>query len=301
MSETMDDLKRDIRKDPAELEREADMARDALEDTLFELEQRFSPSELYDRFSSAVKENGGEFGTNLLTQVRSNPVPTIMAGIGLAWLMASSKQPPAARPRDEHTRGLTDKLSSAMDSVRGAAQSARETVFGAAEGARETVYGAAENARETVHGAADSAREHAHGAADFARNAASATTQVASRAADAARRTSDSLRRASSTGTQSIAECYSYLAREQPLMLGAIAIVAGAAIGALLPGTRTEDEWIGETSDAAKSRLKSEAKQRLDDLQETGAQVADAARETLTGSDGGEASADSVEMHASSR
>ena len=272
MSETMDDLKRDIRKGPAELEREADMARDALENTLFELEQRFSPSELYDRFSSAVKENGGEFGTNLLTQVRSNPVPTIMTGIGLAWLMASSKQPPAARPRDEHARGLTDKLSSAMDSVRGAAQSARETVFGAAEGARETVYGAAENARETVYGAAD-----------------------------AARRTSDSLRRASSTGARSIAECYSYLAREQPLMLGAIAIVAGAAIGALLPGTRTEDEWIGETSDAAKSRLKSEAKQRLDDLQETGARVGDAARETLTGTDGGEASADSAEMHASSR
>ena len=168
MSETMDDLKRDIRKDPAELEREADRARDALEDTLFELEQRFSPSELYDRFSSAVKENGGEFGTNLLTQVRSNPVPTIMAGIGLAWLMASSKQPPVARPRDEHARGLTDKLSSTMDSVRGAAQSARETVFGAAEGARETVYGAAESARETAYGAADSAREHAHGAAaDF--------------------------------------------------------------------------------------------------------------------------------------
>jgi hypothetical protein len=299
MSEMMDDIKRDVRKDPAELEREADMARDALEETLFEIEQRFSPSELYDRFASAVKQNSGEFGTNLLTQVRNNPVPTIMAGIGLAWLMASSKQPPAARP-GEHTGGLTDRLSSAMDSVRGAAQSARETMFGAAESVRDTVYGAAESARETVYGAADEAREHAHGAADFARSAASTTAHAASRAADTARRTGYSLRRASSSGAQSITEAYSYLSREQPLVLGAIAIVAGAAIGALLPSTRAEDEWIGETSDATKSRLKSEAKQRFDDLQETAAEVADAARETLTGSDG-EADASSSDMQASSR
>jgi hypothetical protein len=289
MSETMDDLKRDMHRDPAELEREADMARDALEDTLFELEQRFSPSELYDRFTTAVKENGGEFGTNLLTQVRNNPVPTIMAGIGLAWLMASSKQPPASRPGDGHARGLTDKLSSAMDSVRGAAHSARETMSGAAGRVRETVYGAA-----------DDAREHAHSAADLARNAAATTTEAANRAAYAARRTGDSLRRASSTGAQSIAECYSYLSREQPLVLGAIAIVAGAALGALLPGTRAEDEWIGETSDAAKSRLKAEAKQRFDDLQEAGAEIADAARETLAG-DGAEADASSSQMQASSR
>ena len=278
MSETIEDLKRDIRKEPAELEREADMARDALEDTLLELEQRFSPSELIDRFTSAVKQNSGEFGTNLLTQVRNNPVPSIMAGIGLAWLMASSKQPPAARS-GEHTRGLGDRFASAMDSVRGAAESARETVYGATE----------------------SAREQADGVADLARNAASATTEAASRAADSARRTGDSLRRASAAGAQSVAEGYSYLSREQPLLLGAIAIVAGAAIGALLPGTRTEDEWIGGTSDAAKTRLKDQAKQRFDDLRETGAEIAEAARETLTGADASEANPDSTEMHASSR
>ena len=84
-------------------------------------------------------------------------------------------------------------------------------------------------------------------------------------------------------------------------MLGAIAIVTGAAIGALLPGTRAEDEWIGGTSDAAKTRLKTEAKQRLDDLQQTGAEVADAAREALMGTGGGEGSGDSAEVHAPSR
>jgi uncharacterized protein DUF3618 len=276
MSDTIDNLKRDVSKDPAELEREADIARDALEATLCELEQRFSPSQLLDRFAGVVKQNGGEFGANLLAQVRNNPVPTIMAGIGVAWLMASSKRPPAALFRENIE---TDRSTSAMDSVRGTAESVRETVYGAAA----------------------SARERAHGAADLAKDAASATTAAASRAADAARRTGDSIRRASATGAHSVAECYSYLSREQPLMLGAIAIVAGAAIGALLPGTRTEDEWVGETSDAAKSRLKAEAKQQLGDLQEAATEVADAARETFAGGMvGGEANSEQTEMHPAS-
>jgi hypothetical protein len=294
MSETIDDLKRDVRKDPAELEREADMARDAVEDTLFELEQRFSPSELFDRFTDVVKHNGGDFGANLLTQVRNNPVPTIMAGVGLAWLMASSKQPPAARQQHD-AHGLADRFSAAMGSGRGAAESARDK----------------------AHSAAESARNTASAAADVAKNAAEAATNAASRAAATARRTSDSLRRASVTGAQSVAECYSYLSREQPLVLGAIAIAAGAAIGAFLPSTRTEDEWIGETSDAAKSQLKAKAKEQLDDLQEAGGEAAEAARETLAGENGADAAeapretrgangagasaTDEAEMHPSSR
>jgi hypothetical protein len=299
MSETMQELRRDVRKGPEELEREADMARDAVEDTLLELEQRFSPSELFDRFSTAVKQNGGEFGTNLLTQMRNNPVPAIMAGIGLAWLMTASKQPPAPRAR-AYSSGLSDRLSSAADRVSQGMDSAADGISSGMESAMDSVRGAAESARDTAHRAAEAARY-----------AASATTHAASRAADATRRTGNSLRRASTTGAQSVAQCYSYLSREQPLVLGAIAIAAGAALGALLPGTRAEDEWIGETSDAAKSRLKQKARQGLDEIQQAGAEVVEEvkiaaaevvndASEPLRAMDAGDANAGD-EMHVSSR
>jgi len=217
MSATMNELKDDIRKDPDELKREADQARDALEETLYELEQRLSPSALVDRVVTAVKENAGDFGTNLLSQVRNNPVPTVLSSVGLAWLMAASKRsPPAAR--------------------------------GPSIGER---------------------------------------WDTASRVVDTTRETADRVLRASRDGTQSVSGYYTYLRTEQPLVLGAIAIVAGAAIAALLPTTRAESEWVGDASAAAKERLKDEARQRMEDVKDGVARVAEAARQSSGETDAG--------------
>ena len=228
MSATTTDLKEDMRKDPDDLKREADQARDALEATLYELEQRLSPSVLVDRVATAVKENAGDFGINLLAQVRNNPVPTVLSSVGLAWLMASSKRPPAR----------------AGDSATDAAANAYQT-------------------------------------------AADTTAHAANRVVDTTRQTADRVVRASRGGARAVTECYSYLRTEQPLVLGAIAIVAGAALGALLPRTSAEDEWLGDASAAAKERIKGEARRRMDGVKEEVARVAEAARQPAgeTGAD----------------
>ncbi len=94
MSTSMDNLRNDVHKPAEQLEREADSARSAVEGTLADLQQRLSPGEMVDRAMDMVKRHGGEFGDNLLTQVRNNPIPTIIAGVGMAWLMAASKRRP---------------------------------------------------------------------------------------------------------------------------------------------------------------------------------------------------------------
>ena len=43
---------------------------------------------------------------------------------------------------------------------------------------------------------------------------------------------------------------------DHPLMIGAIALAAGIALGALLPSTETEDQWIGKLSDKTAGRAK---------------------------------------------
>ena len=43
---------------------------------------------------------------------------------------------------------------------------------------------------------------------------------------------------------------------EQPLVLGALGLAAGAAIGAALPTTDKEDEWLGDSRDRLKERAK---------------------------------------------
>jgi hypothetical protein len=86
--------------------------------------------------------------------------------------------------------------------------------------------------------------------------------------------------RASRGGMDAVTECYAYLRTEQPLVLGAIAIVAGAALGALLPTTSTENEWMGDASAAAKERLRGEARRRMDDVKEEVSRAADASRQS---------------------
>jgi hypothetical protein len=49
-----------------------------------------SPRQLFEHARSAIASNGGEFGRRLAAQVRDNPVPTVLTGIGLAWLMSAS-------------------------------------------------------------------------------------------------------------------------------------------------------------------------------------------------------------------
>src|SRR3546814_3945340 len=44
------------------------------------------------------------------------------------------------------------------------------------------------------------------------------------------------------------------MAEQQPVIMAAAAFAIGAALGALLPSTRREDEWMGQTRDNLKHR-----------------------------------------------
>jgi len=297
----MENLRNDVHKPPEQLEREADSARSAVEGTLAELEQRLSPGEMLDRVTDMVKRNGGEFGENLLTQVRNNPLPTIIAGIGVAWLMAASKRPPSRsgnwqrsannghRDYGEADVDATERWSSAAGSASDTARSTTESIKGAMNDAvgttTETARRAADATTDTVRRAADATtdtvRRAADATTDTARRAADATSYAARQAADATRYAADRVVETSRDSLRSVAEGYSYLCREQPLLLGAIAVVVGAALGAALPSTVTEDSLIGATSDEAKSRVKSEARARASDLRDAALDAVDTVKESV--------------------
>jgi uncharacterized protein DUF3618 len=267
MSAAMENLRSDVHKPPEQLEREADSARHAVEGTLAELEQRLSPGELLDRVMDVVKRHGGEFGDNLLTQVRNNPLPTIIAGVGVAWLMTASKRPPPrGYPHFGDDYGSDDRSGTA-DRFSSAFESARDTASSTAESAKSAATDAMDATTRAARGAADAAERAAH------------------RAADMTRQTADRVARASRASAHSVTGGYSYLYREQPLVLGAIAVAAGAALGALLPSTRSEDSVLGETSDEVKARLQSEAESRGGELREAAAEAVETVKKNLTGDD----------------
>jgi len=144
---------------------------------------------------------------------------------------------------------------------------------------------------DSVSDTASVASGAAHDAISATRSAASSAASTVRGAADAAteraKRTVEAMTQASQGGMQRMTEGYSYLSREQPLVLGALALVVGAAVGAVLPATRNEDAWLGATSDETKSRLQSGVQSKADDLQAAAMSAVQSVKESMsTGASG---------------
>jgi ElaB/YqjD/DUF883 family membrane-anchored ribosome-binding protein len=208
MSTARDHLREDFSRRPEELEREANDVREDMERTIDQLMSQLSPGELINHALGRFK-NGGDsaFTRNLVSQVQNNPVPAVLTGCGLAWLMASSKQPPASAGHPGAGVGE------------------------ATEQAAATASHLKEQLSETGHHTTESARQGVHAAQ----------------------------------------QSYNELLREQPLLMGALAVAAGAAIGAMLPASSAEDEIVGQTSEKKTEELKGKAQQKMEEGQEQGA------------------------------
>lgn len=262
------DFRDDLHKDTHELEREADRARASIESTLEALERRLSPGELVDQVLRVARENGGVFGRNLATQVRNNPLPVLLTGVGMAWLLTASDRPP---------RRAAPGSSGYRERAAAMGQSAGERASAMTESARDTATRAGESARAT----ADQARQRAHDMADRAREGASHAREGVAQARTAALGAAHGLADSTRAGAESLWEGYDYLKREQPLVLGALAVAAGALVGAMLPQTRTEDRMMGEYSEEAREHLQDEVRQRADEARDAAAEAAEAAREAV--------------------
>lgn len=61
---------------------------------------------------------------------------------------------------------------------------------------------------------------------------------------------------------------FNRLMHEQPFSIGALALAAGALIGAVLPMTRYENKWVGPVHDDAVARAKQAGRREYDDLRQ---------------------------------
>jgi hypothetical protein len=87
-------------KSADEVQREVRQSRAEVEDALEAIQDRLSPSQMFDQAVNYLRGSGGnEFMRNLGATVRDNPVPVALLGTGLAWLMLSRARP--RRPYDE--------------------------------------------------------------------------------------------------------------------------------------------------------------------------------------------------------
>ena len=81
-------------KSTGEIEREVEQTRAEIDQTTRELRDKFTVGQLVDEASRMFGSGeGSDFFSHLGRQVRENPIPVLLVGIGLVWLMASSSRP----------------------------------------------------------------------------------------------------------------------------------------------------------------------------------------------------------------
>jgi hypothetical protein len=247
----------------AQLQREADVARVGLADTLGQLRDGVAPSALSGEALTLVKDSGLGILKSLADQARANPVPALLIGAGLTMLLT--------RTTGSDVMGVaTSTLKSAAATGADAARSAASGVAGAASSAASSVAGAA---KEVVKGAADRT-------ADVVMDTAAAVSDRVAESAVSAHHTAvdsmasvkdrlqsgldsgkaeldarrqqagelaDNLTGQAQTVAHQARQSFARLIEEQPILMAALGAALGAAVGAALPLSQAEKDLIGET------------------------------------------------------
>ncbi len=276
----------------AEIEQEIAQDRQRIEERLDAIQQRMSPGQLVDEALAYVKSSGGgEYASNLGFAVKNNPIPLALMGVSLAWLMAGPKTSVAsyAQSSDE-----TYPLATTTGNLRRigppeAEGDARYSHFSDASGGRFKALTDKTGRRaghfvdasgKTYRGFADATGRQIHEIRDEAGNLfddasgwVSDTWQsITDKAGNASQRLSSAGSSATDMGSQ-LNEAVLKHFKDQPLVGGALAFALGAAIGAALPHTQTEDEALGETSDRLKDSVSAEVSKTVDRVGEAAADV----------------------------
>jgi ElaB/YqjD/DUF883 family membrane-anchored ribosome-binding protein len=274
---TTSSLRDDARKDPATLEREIDQTRANMDRTLGALERKFSPGQLLDQAMEMVKENGGEFASNLGQSIRDNPMPALLTAVGIAWMVAASSRPRSATGYDFNDSYQLDKDIHRPDYDEMHLEDELDQ-----NGQDEGVLS---KAGETVKAAGEKVKAVAEGARQKLTGSRQKLTSSGRAVGSGMRRTTDTAQ----AQAQRVREGFNNLLTEQPLVLGALGIAVGALIGASLPSTEQEDRLLGPVRDKTLSEVKERGAQSYNQVRESVGRVGEQAKQALSGS-GGESS-----------
>lgn len=230
-----DDLDPETERRTRQLEGEIEHTRAELSETIDALQEKLRPgnlvSEATDRMKTATTEKvkdmadtASETAQGMWEGARQNPVPALMIGAGVAWMLLD---------RSRHGNGHSSRRAWADSPSR------RYGTFNEPD----------DYYRDDVRGAS---REWSG-----QRSTGEGLTTWAREAGDEARHTA----RKAQNGLQR-------MLRQNPLLVGAAAMLAGAAVGASLPETERENELMGEARDTVVDRAQQAAENAVTAVKE---------------------------------
>ena len=281
-------------KSSAEIQREIEADRRRIGDRIDAIQERMSPGQLVDEVITYAKSSGsGEYLNNLGRAMKTNPLPVALIGVSLAWLIADKRSGPAQGSASSES--IQYPLSTVHGDVRRIGPpegdgSSRFSHFTDNSGRRwkaltddaghraghfideagTTYRGFADASGKQVEHILDETGAMFDAASGWASSTWANVKDMASQLGDKAASSTASL----SAGTASAGAMMKGRAedlngailkhfRDQPLVGGALAFAVGAAVGAALPVTETEDDLFGGAADRAKDAATGKAGELL--------------------------------------
>ena len=254
-----------------DVEREIARTRGELSLTLAALERKLAARYLIDEGLDMIKDTLGEdYGLHRgLEIVRTNPVPIALIGIGAAWLLASNTNAVDRLARDERIqmarRRVTDLASDIGNRAGEMATSAAQRIGIAGNGA-DRPLGHTGNPMIDQSGAGMSSDGWVHEVSDRAQGML-----------QSARDSSGAMLDRASESAGRIADQVTDTFERHPLLIGAIGLMTGALIAALLPPSRTEDEWFGPSRDQLWNKAEEAGQETVTRVRDVAMRAADAA------------------------
>jgi hypothetical protein len=278
---------------PAEAERQAARTRVELADTLGALDDtltNLTTRHLVEKGFNMIRDslNNSDGLNRSLDIMRANPIPIALIGLGTAWLIASNTGVVDRIANDERIEAARRRVTDMASDLGNRAGSMASDMAGKiGMGGSDRPLGQTGNPMIDESGGSGSSG-WVHQASDMAQGAMRSVrdSTMINRAGEGAGRIADQLTDAF---------------ERNPLVVGAVGLLGGALIAALLPATRLEDELVGTTRDQlwkqaedagqdAISRVRDAATHAIDSatdaaasrVRDTATQVVEAATEAAT-------------------
>ncbi|WP_445156797.1 DUF3618 domain-containing protein [Halomonas sp. E14] len=305
------------RRKPEEIENEIYQARARLDETLHEIEERFSPQQLMNATYDYLRHGGAhEIADSLGRTVRENPLPVVLTGVGLGWLMLSQRGQRHAYHQDDHHQGETEHRPGGYRRQAGYpgatvpthsrmpnggdmaddTHSQSKTPTGAGTttlGHDPAALGATQQHASGAGSQSPEHQSHEHGGlSDKAHQMTDKAQQMMGKVKHQAQHVGSQLRSGASHVNErqhAAMDAVSHRARDtghgitqfvqdHPLIAGALGVAVGAALGSLFAPTRVENRHLGEVRDRAMHRASEYGHEQMDHAKEKIHETADRVR-----------------------
>ncbi|MBW3563352.1 MAG: DUF3618 domain-containing protein [Acidobacteria bacterium] len=274
-----DDDRRSRERSVEDIERDIHRTQNEMSRTIDSIQYRLSPDYLKTRARMRMKDTS----RGIMDRIKENPGASAITGLGLFMLLRGGSSSENGRDENEdfayvmmcdtcgvpvyehqgRNHGFTERMQERGSDFKATAREKGSDLKHKAADAAHSVEEKASDVKDRVQESAERMGERAH----------SAKTRVQQTARRAGRRTQRKF-------------------EEDPLLMGAIGIAAGALLGALIPETDRERELMGETRDDLMRRSKKFAREKGEQVKQVAEHAKDAAvdeakkeskRQNLTG------------------